>query len=334
MSSGSLCVGDDDERDMTRPVLIDTDPGCDDALAILLALEHPDLEVVGMSTVHGNAPVDATTENARAILELLERTDVPVARGADRPLLVDLETAEHIHGEGGIKGDLPKPGPATRPVDVHGARFIVEQARAHAGDLVLAAIGPLTNVALALAIEPDLPDLLDELVVMGGAAFTRGNVTPLAEANFHSDPHAARRVVRDCSPTVVGLDVTREATLPPSRLETLEADGPLGRSVREWLTYYEAEYLDRYDIESAAIHDALVLAAVADEEMLETEPYSMEVGADDGLARGALVCDVEGVTGAEPNGRIAVDADYDRFRDLLGTTLERRLERTDGCVSD
>ncbi len=311
---------------MTRPVLIDADPGCDDALAILLALEHPDLEVVGISTVHGNAPVDETTENARAILELLERTDVPVARGADRPLLVDLETAEHIHGESGIEGDLPTPGPETRPVDAHAAQFIVEQAREHAGDLVLAGIGPLTNVALAHALEPDLPALLADVVVMGGAGFGQGNVTPLAEANVHSDPHAAARVVDACEPTIAGLDVTREATLAPDRLDGLTRASPLGRSIHAWLTYYDDDRLERYGIESAALHDALVVAAIADPTVLETDRYPATVGTESGVARGALVPDATGVTGDEPNVRLAVDADGDRFRDLLGGAIERRLE--------
>ena len=314
---------------MTRPVLIDADPGCDDALAILLALEHPDLEVVGISTVHGNAPVDETTENARSILELLERTDVPVARGADQPLLVDLETAEHIHGEDGIKGELPAPGPSTATVDAHAAQFIVEQAREHAGDLVLAGIGPLTNVALAHALEPDLSTLLEDVVVMGGAGFGRGNVTPLAEANFHSDPHAAARVVDACAPTIAGLDVTREATLAPDRLEGLTRERPLDRSIHAWLTYYDDDHLERYGIESAAIHDALVLAGVADPAVLETDAYPATVGTDSGLARGALVPDATGVTGDDPNVRLAVDADYDRFRDLLGGAIERRLEAAD-----
>ena len=312
---------------MSRPVLIDADPGCDDAVALLAALERAELEVVGLTTVHGNAPVEDTTRNARAILELIDRTDVPVASGADRPLNAPLETAEHIHGEGGIRGDLPEPGSATETVDAHAAQYIVERARAHEGDLTLAAIGPLTNVALALAIEPALPDLLDDLVVMGGAAFVSGNVTPLAEANFHSDPHAARRVVRDAAPTLVGLDVTRDATFPPERIDSLPRDDPLGRSIREWLTYYDDEYLERLGMESAAIHDALVIADLVDD-VLETESYPMEVGTGADVARGALVCDEYGVTGASPNGTVAVEIDVERFRDLVGGSLERYLTRT------
>ncbi|WP_323172017.1 nucleoside hydrolase [Natrialba sp. PRR66] len=310
---------------MSRPVLLDTDPGCDDAVAILAALARDDLDVVGLSTAHGNAAVDDTTANARAILELVDRTDIPVAKGATRPLTVDLQTSTDIHGPGGILGDLPEPTAATAPIDTHAAQFIVEQAREHAGELTLAAIAPLTNVALALALEPDLPDLLDELVVMGGAAFSQGNVTPLAEANFHTDPHAAARVVQDLSPTIVGLDVTRTATLPPHLLDSLPRDDPIGRSIREWLTYYDEDRLAKYGIESAAIHDALVIAAIADPAVLETNAYHLEVATDSDLARGALVCDGQGLTDAPPNGSVATDADYDRFRDLVVNSLEQYL---------
>ncbi|MFP8952110.1 nucleoside hydrolase [Natrialbaceae archaeon A-arb3/5] len=310
---------------MTRQLLFDTDPGCDDALAILLALARDEVDVAGLSTVHGNASVAETTANARSILELVDRTDVPVASGATVPLNVPLETAEHVHGPGGILGDLPEPSAATLPVDTHAAQFIVEQARKHDGDLTLAAIGPLTNVALALALEPELPALLDELVVMGGSAFASGNVTPLAEANFHSDPHAARRVVRDCAPTIVGLDVTRTATLPPDRLDSLSQDEPIGRTIYEWLTYYDDDRLAQYGIESAALHDALAVAGIVDEDVLVTESYPMDVGTDADLARGALVCDTRGVTDEPPNGSVAVEADLDRFRELLSDSLGRYL---------
>ncbi|SFS70637.1 nucleoside hydrolase [Halostagnicola kamekurae] len=311
---------------MPRPLLIDTDPGCDDALALLLALERDELDVVGLSTVHGNASLADTTRNARSLLECFDRTDVPLAKGATLPLTAELETAEHIHGAGGIRGELPEPTSATEPLERHSAQFIVEKAREYDGELTLAAIGPLTNVALALAIEPDLPDLLDELIVMGGAAFVPGNVTPLAEANFRSDPEAAARVVRDAQPTIVGLDVTNGANVPGEWIDSLPESTALGRSVVEWFTYYSGDQLEQYEYETTAIHDALAIAGLVDESVLETERYHMQVGTDSDLDRGALVCDATDVTDGEPNGSVALEADFERYRELLTGAVERTLE--------
>lgn len=309
---------------MTRPLLIDTDPGCDDAIAIHLALQHDALDVVGLTTVHGNAPTEATTRNARSILELLDRTEVPVARGAEEPLLVPLDTAEEIHGEGGIRGPLPAPTAATDPVGVHAAEYIVHTAREYDGELTLAAVGRLTNVALALALEPELPSLLDELVVLGGAAYVQGNITPTASANFYCDPHAARRVIRDTSPTVIGLDVTPQATLPGDWIESLPRDTPLGEALYQWFTYYSADVLQRYDIETAAIHDALAVLSLVDD-VVDTVACYMEVVADAGPTQGALICDGRGTTGNPPNGAVALEADAGRFRELVMALVDRSL---------
>lgn len=309
---------------MARPLLIDTDPGCDDAIAILLALQHDALDVVGLTTVHGNAPTESTTRNARSILELLNRADVPVARGAEQPLLVPLDTAEEIHGEGGIRGPLPTPSPTTEPLDIHAAEYIVQTAREHDGALTLATIGRLTNVALALALDPELPSLLDEVVILGGAAYVPGNITPTASANFYCDPHSARRVIRETSPTVIGLDVTHQATLPADWIESIPRDGPLGESIYQWFTYYSADVLERYGIETAAIHDALAILSLVDE-LVETEDCFMEVVADAGPARGALICDGRGTTGKPPNGSVALDADAGRFRELVMELVDRSL---------
>jgi len=311
---------------VSTPLLIDTDPGCDDALALAFALEHPALDVVGVTSIFGNASTADTTRNARSILELFDRTDVPVAAGADEPLLADLDTAEHIHGPGGIKGDLPDPTPATEPVDAHAAQFIVDQAREHGSDLTLAAVGRLTNVALALALEPDLPDLLDEILIMGGSAFEAGNVSPLASANFYGDPHAARRVVRDTDPTMVPLDVTQYSGLPASWIDALPRDTPRSAAVYEWATYYSDDDLDRYGIETAAIHDAMALASLVDDDLLETEAHFLEVGADAGLAQGALAVDLQGTRGEKANGRVALGVDAERYQDIVTETIDRALD--------
>lgn len=309
---------------MARPVLIDTDPGCDDAVAIVLALEYDALEVVGLTTVHGNGTVTDTTRNARAVLELFDRPDVPVAAGCAEPLVDPLATAEHIHGPGGIRGPLPTPGAETAPVDRHAAQFIVDMAREHEGALTLATVGRLTNVAVALALEPALPELLDEVVIMGGSAFVPGNVTPLASANFHGDPHAARRAVADLEPTIVPLDATQTATLPVEWVEAIPREDDRGEALYQWATYYSAEHRDRYGIETAAMHDGLaVTGLVAD--VLETEACHAEVGADGGIAHGALVCDRRGDTGNPANVEVALSSDTEGFRDVAIEALERAI---------
>lgn len=310
---------------MARPLLIDADPGCDDALAILMALEAEGLDVVGLTSIFGNSTTENTTRNARAILELFERQDVPVARGCRDPFLVDLDTAEHIHGTGGISGDLPQPTAATAPVDAHAAQFIVDAAREHDGDLVLAPLGRLTNVALALAIEPDLPSMLADVWIMGGSVFTPGNMTPLASANFYGDPHAARKVIRAMEPTIVPLDVTEESTLPPEWIEAIPRESARGESVYQWTTYYPEEILDQYDIETGAIHDAMVIAGLIDDAVLETEPHYVQVGSDAGPAQGALVVDARGIQDEPPNAAVAFEVDADLYREVVIEAVDAAL---------
>jgi purine nucleosidase len=310
---------------MSTPVLIDTDPGCDDALGILLALKNPSVDVVGLTTVHGNSSVNNTTRNARSILELFDRDDIPIAVGAETPFLVDLITAEHVHGEDGIKGDLPKPTNASEPIDVHAVQFIINKAKEHDGDLVLAALGPLTNVAMALALEPNLPSLLDELVIMGGAAFTRGNVSPLAEANFYSDPEAAHKVVTDADATVVSLDVTLQATLPSEWIKSLDVDNKISQTVHQWLDYYDPESLKKYDIETAAMHDALAIAGIINKELFAVEYYDMMVGNSSEIDRGVLVCESHSPETDSSGGAVVVEADIDQFRELVIQTVERTI---------
>lgn len=297
-------------------LLIDTDPGCDDALALLLALES-DLDVVGLTTVAGNTSVENTTRNALSILDFLDR-DLPVARGADRPLVKRQDTAEFIHGEGGLRGGLP---PSSRePIDASAAEFIVERARED-GDLTIAAIGPLTNVALALSIDPALPEYLSEIVVMGGAVYAPGNRTPAAEANLHADPDAASRVLQSARPTFVGLGVTTRATIDPS---SLDLSGPRGETVEKWLTYYPDDVRERYGLDHSPIHDAAVIAGIADD-VLTVEERAFEIETGDGPARGALLADEYGVTDEPENGRVATDLDEVRFRAALAEAIESAL---------
>lgn len=308
---------------MHTPVLIDTDPGNDDAVLLALAAASPAIDLVGVTTVAGNVGLENTTRNARAVLEWAGLPDVPVVPGATGPLVREAETAP-VHGPGGLYGGLPDPDGTPEPG--HAARTIVETARAHDGDLVLVAVGPLTNVALALALEPALPELLDELYVMGGAAMTGGNVTPMAEYNFYHDPEAAHRVVRDGDPRLVGLDVTDRATLRGETLRELAAGPDPLRTVAGWLAYTEPENVADALAEGdpPGTHDATVgvelLGGVLD---FERHHATVETC---GSCRGTLVVDERGVTGGDANVDVALDIDVPAFRETLLSGL-RRLER-------
>ncbi|GAD52718.1 inosine-uridine preferring nucleoside hydrolase [Halarchaeum acidiphilum MH1-52-1] len=301
---------------MARKVLFDTDPGCDDAVMLAAALGHNAIDVVGLTTVCGNSTVENTTRNARAILEL-GGYDVPVARGCARPLVDELATAEWVHGEGGIRGDMPYPSGDVG--DEHAADVIVRQARKHGDDLTIAAVGPLPNLAFALAKEPDLPEIVDRIYVMGGAALSSGNVTPVAEANFHNDPAAASRVVQDAFPRMVGLDVTNDATIPFERIESYAERGGVFETIAEWARYPT----DAVDVDETgpSIHDAAVLADIVDPDVLDFEEYYCEIDTTGGPSHGSVVCDQHGVYEEEPNAAVAVDIDVERYREIVDDGL-------------
>ncbi|GAA0306330.1 nucleoside hydrolase [Halarchaeum salinum] len=309
---------------MARKVLFDTDPGCDDAVMLAAALGHAAIDVVGVTTVCGNTTVENTTHNARAILEL-GGYDVPVARGCARPLVDELATAEWIHGGGGIRGDLPYP--SGNIGDEHAADVIVRQAREHGDDLTIAAVGPLTNLALALAKEPTLPEIVDDIYVMGGAALAGGNVTPVAEANFHNDPAAASRVVQDAHPRMVGLDVTNDATIPFERIESYEERGGVFETIAAWLRY-PADAID-VDETGPSIHDAAVLADLVDPDTLDFADYYCEIDTSGGPSHGSVVCDQHGVYDEAPNTAVALDIDDARYREVVDEGLSAYAARAE-----
>lgn len=303
---------------MTTPLLLDVDPGNDDAVLLALAVATAELELVGVTTVAGNTSLTNTTRNARAVLHWLGAGDVPVTSGADRPLVRQHERAA-VHGPDGLYGDLPTPPDGSMPTGA--AATIVEHARMRPGELTLVAVGPLTNVAVALALEPDLPALLDDIVVMGGAARTAGNVTPAAEFNFYADPEAARRVVRDAAPRIVGLDVTNEATVLPDELRELAAGAEPLKTIAGWLAYTEPDSVD--DVlavaDRPAIHDPTVGVHLIGD-VLEFESLPAVVATDDDC-RGALIVDDREHVDATPNADVATSINVEAFRDTLLETL-------------
>ncbi len=297
------------------PVLIDCDPGQDDAIALLLALASPELDVVGVTTVAGNQTLEKTTANALSVLELAGRADVPVAAGAERPLVRGLVTAADAHGETGLDGpDLPAARATPLPDAV---QFLAEQA-GQAPPKTLIALGPLTNVALLLADHPAAAGELERIVLMGGA-IAEGNMTASAEFNVWVDPEAADRVFSSgLDVTMVGLDVTNRAVLTPAHADLLRGTGPIGAAVAAMLDFYGGFYRRAYQHGGCPIHDAVAVAHVVRPGIVETLDRRVDVDSGSGLCRGRTVVDMRRRTALpEPNAKVAVDIDVPAFVDLL-----------------
>jgi pyrimidine-specific ribonucleoside hydrolase len=308
------------------PVLVDCDPGQDDALALLLALASPELELLGVATVAGNQTVDKTTTNALKVLELAGRDDVPVAMGADRPLVGELVVAADAHGESGLDGPaLPEPQAA--PVEQHAVDFLAERLLSAQSPVTLLPLGPLTNVALLLDLHPDATHRIERIVLMGGA-IGEGNMTPSAEFNIWIDPEAASRVFDSgLDVTMIGLDVTNRAVLRGEHAERLRAAGRIGTAIAAMIDFYLGFYLGLYDHGGAPIHDALVVAHLIRPELVETVDRHVGIELAHGLCRGRTVVDMRRrVDAPEPNAHVAVDLDVSAFTDLL----VERLASLDG----
>jgi inosine-uridine nucleoside N-ribohydrolase len=301
---------------VSTPILLDCDPGHDDAIALLLALASPELDLLGVTTVAGNQTLEKTTANAQRVLEVVGRGDVPVAAGADRPLARELFIAAYVHGETGMDGPaLPEPRGA--PVEEHAVDFLAERILGSDRPVTLVPVGPLTNVALLLARYPEAAENLERIVLMGGA-IAEGNVTPAAEFNIYVDPEAAWRVFRSGLPvTMIGLDVTHRALMLDSHAERLRGAGPVGRFVAELYDFFVAYHLRTYGVEGAPIHDAVAVAQVLRPGIVETLPRHVEVDCESQLCRGRTVVDLWHRTGKEPNADVGVGIDAEGFLELL-----------------
>jgi purine nucleosidase len=304
---------------MARPIIIDTDPGQDDAVAVLLALASPKLDVVGITTVAGNVPQPLVTTNALKLCELVGRTDVRVFAGADRPLERDLYTAEYVHGPTGIDGtDLP--APVTNASAKNAVDFIVETCLA-AGEegTTLCPVGPLTNIASAIAREPAIVPKIREIALMGGGFFEGGNTTPVAEFNIYVDPDAAAIVFNSGAPiTMFPLDVTHKALVLPADLDRIRGIGtPVSDAVAGMLDFYERHDIEKYGIAGAPLHDPCVIAYLIDPGLFSGKDCCVEIETDSELTVGQTVVDWWGVTGAAPNVKVMSDVDRQGFIDLV-----------------
>src|SRR3954469_2784188 len=286
---------------MPKPVIIDCDPGHDDAMALMLAVGSPELEVVAVTTVAGNQTLDRVTANAIRVLDVVEAHDIPVAAGADRGLIHTANTAGDVHGETGLDGpDLPAPSRATEPL--HAVELIARKLREQR--LTLIPIGPLTNIALLLATHPELHGRIERIVLMGGA-IGLGNVTPSAEFNVWGDPEAAHRVFSSgLDVTMVGLDVTHRAMLSAARADALREHGRAGAVVADLHRFYRRFHLEVYGHDDTPVHDALAVASVIDPELLTLDSPPVAVDVTRGPCRGRTVVDRLRRTGAEPNARV------------------------------
>jgi purine nucleosidase len=265
-----------------RKIIIDTDPGIDDAMAIFLALASPELKVVGLTTVMGNVEVDLATTNALRLLEIASRQDIPVAEGAAKPIAADfLGAVAFVHGDDG-QGNAFLPPPTRQPLDISAAEFIVQQARAYPGEITLVPIGPLTNIALALRLEPNLPKLVAGVVLMGGNAFCPGNASPVAEANIRNDAEAADVVFGAGWPiTMVGLDVTNEVLMTDRDLNELHSFAtPAGQHMARINPFYRAFLGERLGTEGIVIHDSTAIAYLLAPDLFEVvkAPVRVETG--------------------------------------------------------
>ena len=306
-------------------IIIDTDPGQDDAVAILLALASPEIEVLAVTAVAGNVPLPLTTRNARAVCELAGRPDIPVHPGAEGPLTRPLVTAEHVHGRTGLDGaDLPEPKMAVG--DAHAADLIAETLRREPpGTVTLCALGPLTNLALAFERAPDAVERIAGIVLMGGAYFEVGNVTPAAEFNIYVDPEAAAEVFACGRPiTVLPLDATHKVLTRRARLDRLRAIGNrAGEVVADWCGFFERFDREKYGAEGAPLHDPCVIARLLRPDLFAGRHVNVEVETVSELTRGMTVADWWGVTSRAPNATFLGSADAEGFWDLLIERLAR-----------
>ena len=318
---------------MPKRILIDTDPGIDDSLAILLALASPELSLEGLSIVHGNCSLEQATHNALSILELAGARHIPVAKGCELPLVQPSLLAPETHGNTGL-GYAKLPEPQTRPIRQHGTDFLIERIMSNPGEITLVALGPLTNVALAIRQEPRIVNALKELIIMGGAIRHEGNTTALAEFNTYVDPHAAHIVYHAGIPTtLVSLDVSYQCVLTqPDVDRLLQIDSPLTRFIADTTRFY-MEFHDEYQgVEGGVINDPLALALTFAPGLCNYQYLPVDVDIFSSVSLGKTFADFYNYNKKPANMQLALDV---RARDFIELFLERmeRLAKKTAKVS-
>ena len=286
-----------------KKIIIDTDPGQDDAVALLLALASKELEILGVTCVAGNVPLSLTSENARKILELTRYTEIPVFAGADRPIKRTLVTAEHVHGKTGIDGPVLEK-PKIKLQSKEAIEFIIETILSYPKDeITLCTLGPLTNIGLAFQREPRIKTLIKEIIMMGGGFFEGGNITPAAEFNIYVDPEAAAEVLVSGIPiTMLPLDVTHKALTSRSRIESFRKIGnKAGIATAGMLDFFERFDVEKYGSEGGPLHDPNVITYLLRPEFYQGKYVNVEIEVGSDLTRGMTVVDWWNVTTRKKN---------------------------------
>lgn len=309
---------------MTRKrIIIDTDPGVDDALTFLLALASPEIQLEALTITQGNVTVEKGTRNALAVLELLNASHIPVAQGTSLPLIGPLRASDLVHGASGL-GNAILPEPKNKPVSQHAIDYLIERFLAEPGEISLFAIGPLTNVALAIRKEPRFASAVKEMVIMGGSIREGGNITPQAEFNIYTDPHAAHIVFHAGIPiTLIPLDVTHKTMLYMAQIERLkQVDSPITRFIVDATSDYIHFTESKTGVPGCALHDPLTLATIIAPELLTVEEHFVDVDISSGVSTGNTFADFYNTTGKPPNMKVALDVRGDDFVELFLHRME------------
>jgi purine nucleosidase len=308
---------------MAKRILIDTDPGIDDSLAILLALASPEISLEGLSVVHGNCSLEQATKNGLAILDLAGASHIPLAAGCELPLVQPSLLAPETHGNTGL-GYAKLPEPRSRPVVQHGCDFLIEKIMTNPGEITLVAVGPLTNVALAIRKEPGVAKALKELIIMGGAIRHEGNTTALAEFNTYVDPHAAHIVFHAGIPTtLVPLDVTYQCVLTANDVERLlKIESPIPQFIRDATNFYMEYHADFQGIKGCVINDPLALALTIAPELCDYQELPVDVDISGGVSMGKTLADFFNYDKKPANIRVALGVRPREFIELFLGRME------------
>ena len=306
-----------------KHIIIDTDPGADDALTFLLALASPEIQLEALTVTQGNVTVETGTRNALAVLEFLNANNIPVAQGTSLPMVGPLLASDHVHGSSGL-GNAKLSESKAQPVSQHAIDYLIERFLAEPGKISLFAIGPLTNVALAIRKEPCFANAVKELVIMGGAIREGGNITPQAEFNIYADPHAAHIVFHSGIPiTLIPLDVTHKCMLYAKDIQRLQkTNSPISRFVEDATAVYLEFTKEKTGIDGCALHDPLTLATVIAPELLTLEELYVDVDISSGPSMGSTFADFYGNTGKPANMKVALDVRGEEFVELFLQRME------------